>query len=136
MLWQRTIWYGKNGHQTKRLQNNFRVFSTTYLLKNSNGKDEQYAVVYDIFSTKSRTIPEAYADIKNTIQQELDGDVEKQVVEHNHYGQKSFTVDSIVKQGKVMYLVVAYRDRLLGIEYNFSRHGEMEKVFTQLFETQ
>lgn len=110
----------------------FRAVKTTYFTEAPADSKEKYMVTYDIFSTKPRTIIEAYADVKNSIQKELEGNVESRVVEHNFFGQKSFSI-KLEENSQVVYLVLAYRDRLLGVEYPYPRHDEVKKVFVGLF---
>ncbi len=117
-------------------EDDFRVLKTEYFQTNEIQESQKILVVYDIFSTRPRTIQTAYTDIQEKFKKLLEQNIEAEIKEDNQYGNKSFMI-RLEEDSKTMYLIVAYRDRLLGFEYpigkNFSRHDEIEKVFQIFF---
>lgn len=118
-------------------KNNFRVAETDYFLPPEKSQQpEKILVTYDIFSTEPRTIFSAYTDLKHIIQRTFLYNPEVRLIEKNTYGDKSFIIRLEGNQ-KTMYLVVAYRDRLLGFEYPLEntrlRHDDIQKILSQIF---
>ncbi len=113
-------------------KDDFRAAQVSYFQENSEKKKEKFLVEYEVFSTKPRTVFSAYTDLKGKVKKSFLYNPEARVIEENKYGDKSFIIRLEGNQ-KTMYLVVAYRDRLLGFEYLISRHEQMEKVFTEIF---
>ncbi len=123
---------------------NFRVIETEYFQKNEvseekEGENKKVLVIYTIFSTTPRSTLKAYSDIKKQLIRSFENDIEKKIIEANQYGDKSFVI-SLESNQKTMYILIAYRDRLLGFEYpigkTFSRHEEMKKFLTFIFSPQ
>lgn len=117
-------------------KDNVRISKKEYFQKNEIGDYKKVIVVYEIFSTKPRTIISAYEDVKNRIKLGFLNSLESFVIEDNQYGNKSFSI-RLEEGQKTVYIVAAHRDRLLGFEYPLdtlgSRHEEIEKILLQVF---
>ena len=115
---------------------NIRVLKTEYFQENEIKDQKKILVAYEIFSTKPRTVSSAYEYLKSRIKENFSRSVESRIIEDNIYGDKSFSI-RLEEGQKTLYIVVAYRDRLLGFEYPIdslgSRHESIEKVLLQIF---